>query len=160
MTLILILTSVAGITIAFMAYARREGIVGVSAASGAISLVSGLATSLALTAHVLSVVISGLAAHEPVVFDTEQFGLLALGIAILIPGLLCVTQSGAVMRSELHAQKRTLAASIVTAGFTLPLASLDPLAALVAVLAMVNIGILLASPTNSELSAPATWLRY
>ena len=160
MTLVLVIAVITGIASAFVAHMRQGRLGGISAASGAISLASGLATSLALTAHVVSVVISSLAAHEPVVYDTEQAGLLALGIAVLIPGLICLVQAGAVIRGELHAQKRTLAASIVIMGFTLPIASEDPLAALVAVLAVANIAVLLASPTNGVVSAPAASLHY
>ena len=153
--------NVTGITTAFVTHVlRRERISSISVASGAISLGSGLATSLAFAAHVVGVVLSGLAAHEPVVYETEQLGSLALGIATLIPGLLCLTDSGAVMRGELHAQKRTLAASVVVTGFTFPIATMNPLAALVTTLAVANIGVLLASPTNRKLSAPVASLRY
>ncbi len=160
MTLVLVLAVIAGIASAFLAHMRRGRLGGISAASGAISLASGLATSLVLTAHVVSVVVSNLAAHEPVVYDTEQAGLLALGIAVLVPGLICLVQAGAVIRGELHAQKRTLAASIIITGFTLPTAPNDPLAALVALLALANIAVLLASPTNGDLSAPEESLHY
>jgi hypothetical protein len=160
LALLLVVASVAGITIAFVAHMRRERIAGISVASGAMSLASGLATSLALAAHIVSILINGLAAQEGVVYDTEQLGLLVLGMAILLPGLLCLIHSGAVMRGELHAQKRTLAASIIVAGFTLPLAPVDSLATLVAALALANIAILLASPTNRELNAPAASLHY
>ncbi|HYI96462.1 MAG TPA: hypothetical protein VEX68_23165 [Bryobacteraceae bacterium] len=160
MIVVLVLAVITGIGSAFLAHMRRGRLGGISAVAGAISLASGLATTLALTAHVISVTVSNMAAHEPVVYDTEQAGLLALGIAILIPGLICLTQAGAVLRGELHAQKRALAASIVIAGFLSPIASNDPLAALVALLALANIAALLASPTNGELSAPQASLHY
>ena len=119
--------TVTGITIASVSEMRRFRAFDASAASGAVSLASGLATSLALAAHIVSVVLDGVAAHEPVVYDTEQIALLVLGIAILTPGLLCLSWARAITRGELHAQKRTLAASIVIAGLTLPLASAQPL---------------------------------
>jgi hypothetical protein len=58
-------------------------------------------------------------------------------------------------RGELHAQKRTLAAAVIILGLTLPLAAFQILAAIIAFLAMSNIGVLLASRTNRELTEPA-----
>ena len=154
MTLGFLRATVTGITIAFVARARRLRFPDVSAASGAASLASGLATSLVLIVHIISVALEGLAAHEPVVFDTEQIQFLALGIAILIPALVCLSQAKALKRGELHAQKRTLAASIVIAGLNLPAASVEPLSAWIAALAIANIGILLVSRTNLQLNEP------
>jgi hypothetical protein len=158
--LILVLLTVAGLTIAFVAHECRYRIAGISAASGAVSLASGLATSLALTAHLVTVMLRGMAGPTPIADNAQHFGSLALGIAILIPGLLCLTQAGALVRGELHAQKRTLAASVVIAGFTFPTSGVQPLAAVIAALAIVNICVLLASRTNQELSAPAASLHY
>ena len=94
---------------------------------------------------------AGQAAH----FEFEQIASLVLGFAVLIPGLLCVSLAGLLARGELHAQKRTLAAAIVIVGLTLPLAPFQILAAVMALLGMLNVAILLASRTNLDLSEPA-----
>ena len=119
--------------------------------SGAVSAVLGVVTTLLIAAHLGSVWLQIAAGHTAQV-EFEQIASLVLGFAILIPGLLCVSLAGQLAGGELHAQKRTLAAAIVVLGLTLPLAPFQILAAVMALLAMSNIAILLASRTNLELS--------
>jgi hypothetical protein len=107
-----------------------------------------------MAAHLASVWIRIVAGHAAQ-SEFEHFASLALGFAILAPGLLCVTLAGQLARGELHAQKRTLAAAIIVLGLTLPLAPFQILAAVISFLALSNIGLLLASRTNLELSEPA-----
>jgi hypothetical protein len=153
-TPVLMLLTVAGITIAFMRRAHRNGNSGTFVISGAVSLTSGLVTTFLLAAHLASVWLRVAAGYASLA-DFEQFALLALGVAIFIPGLLCVSLAGALTRGELHAQKRTLAASVVVLGLTLPLSAVQPLPAMIAALAAANLGVLLMSRTNLELSEPA-----
>jgi hypothetical protein len=94
-----------------------------------------------------------IAAGHTAQVEFEQIALLALWFVILIPGLLCVSLAGLLARGELHAQKRTLAAAIVILGLTVPLAPYQ--ATVMALIAMSNIAILLASCTNLNLSEPA-----
>lgn len=154
MTPVLFLLSVAGITSGFVARARRGGSSGLWTTAGAVPRVSGLVTAVLLVAHIASVSLRILTQSEPAGRDLEQFLLLTLGVAIFIPGLICVSQAGALTRGELYAQKRSLAAAIVVLGFTLPLALFQPLAALMSLLALLNVAILLSSRTNLEISEP------
>jgi hypothetical protein len=101
-------------------------------------LVSGLVTAALLVAHTASVSLRILTQMEPAGRDLEQFLLLTLGVAILVPGLICVSQAGALTRGELLAQKRTLAAAIVVLGSTLPLSLFQPLAALISLLSFLT----------------------
>jgi hypothetical protein len=119
---------------------------------GAVSAVSGVVTTLLMAAILGSVWLQIAAGHTAQV-EFEQIALLALWFVILIPGLLCVSLAGLLARGELHAQKRTLAAAIVILGLTVPLAPYQ--ATVMALIAMSNIAILLASRTNLNLSEPA-----
>jgi lysylphosphatidylglycerol synthetase-like protein (DUF2156 family) len=161
-TPVLFLLTVTAITVAFIERARRKGISMSLAASGAASLVSGLVTSGLMTAHLVSVLLPALAQREPFIDRFEVVPLAILGLAIQIPGMLCVSLAGGLIRGELHAQKRTLAAAVVVLGLTAPLAPFQPLALIMAVLALVNIGALLSSRTEVEfpISEPAGSLRY
>jgi len=113
-------------------------------------------TAFLLAVHIASVWLRVAAGYASLA-EFEQFASLALGAAILIPGLLCVSLARALTRGELHAQKRTLAAAVVILGLTLPLSVFQPLAAVIATLAASNIGVLLTSRTNLGLSEPAAW---
>jgi hypothetical protein len=143
---VLMLGTVAGITSVLVIRRRQGRIMEMRMASGAISLAFGLATSVALTAHLLTVLLR-------VLVEREQPTLLLPGVAVLIPGLFCIAQAGALTRGELHAQQRTLAAAVVVLGFTLPTSVLDPLAGLLSGLALANIIAVLYSRTDLELSA-------
>ena len=115
MTLVLMLSTVAGITIGFVRRAYRNGNSGTFVVSGAVALTSGLVTAFLLAAHLASVWLRVAAGHTSLA-EFEQFALLALGVSILIPGLLCVSMARALTRGELHAQKRTLAAASSSSG--------------------------------------------
>jgi hypothetical protein len=129
-------------------------------ASGVASLASGLITTFSMSAHIATVLLGVLARSEPLVYGAEQWSPLALGVAVLIPGLLCVSMAGAVARGELHAQKRTLAAAIVVSGITAPLSVSEPLAGLTCAFAVLNIAMLLGSRTNLAVSGPEVSLYY
>ena len=159
MTPVLMLLTVAGITIAFMRRAHRNGNSGTFVISGAVSLTSGLVTTFLLAAHLASVWLRVAAGYASLA-DFEQFALLALGVAIFVPGLLCVSLAGALTRGELHAQKRTLAAAIVVSGITAPLSVSEPLAGLTCAFAVLNIAMLLGSRTNLAVSAQEVSLYY
>ena len=151
MTPVVMLSTVAAITIFLALRMCRRSIAAGSAMAGTVSTLSGAVTTLLMTAHLGSTWLQIVAA-QPAPAEFEQFALLALGVAIFIPGLLCVSLAGAVTRGELHAQKRTLAAAVIILGLTLPLSLLQPLATVMAVLALANLATLLSSRTNLKLS--------
>jgi hypothetical protein len=163
--LILMAEVLAGITVAFALRLQRHGVSGVHVVSGTASFLSGLVTSVLMLVHIGSVLLPADAGNHPVLYDFGVIAPFLFGIAILMPGILSVLLAGALARGELDAQKRTLAASSVVLGLTLPLASFQLPALTIAFLTLFNIATLLCSRTSASgeklmLSGPAASRAY
>ena len=114
------------------------------------ALACGLATSLLMGLHAVSLLLPALAQSSE--FDVLS---LTLGLALLVPGILCVRLTPSLSRGELDAQKRVLGCAVVILGLALPICAVEPLAIGMALPAAVCIAVLLGS--RSEITAPAAW---
>jgi hypothetical protein len=118
------------------------------------ALACGVATSLLMALHAVSLLLPAMAQTT----DLDALAL-TLGVALLVPGMLCVRLSPALSRGQLDAQKRVLGCVVVILGLALPMCAVEPLAIAMALPAAVCIALLLGS--RSETSAPpAAWSRY
>jgi hypothetical protein len=117
------------------------------------ALACGLATSLLMGLHAVSLLLPALTQSGE--FDALS---LALGIALLIPGILCVRLAPALARGDIDAQKRVLGCAVVILGLALPICAIQPLALAMALPAAACIAVLLSS--RSDLSEPAAWSHY
>jgi hypothetical protein len=117
------------------------------------ALACGLATSLLMGLHAVSLLLPALTQSGE--FDALS---LALGSALLVPGILCVRLTPALSRGDVDAQKRVLGCAVVILGLALPICAIEPLALGMALPAAVCIAVLLGS--RSEISESAAWLRY
>ena len=140
---ILVLVIAATLTIRFVLAGRRRRVPAALALAGTVDVVCGLLASGLATAHLIGIlgaaVMRALGATTGSAYTLRFYWLLLLGLAVIVPGFLCVTSARHLTEGQASAWRCACWATLWLLAVTVPLIPLNGFGTFLSAFALANL---------------------